>query len=69
MSREHWMYAYEPAGDEPARCYFTTCTDVGTVEAIGTYNAVFGTRETIALMLCERHAARLQDVVVLVTTD
>jgi hypothetical protein len=52
---------------ETAPCYFSTCGDVGTVEAIGTYDALFGTSETVAMMLCERHAAILQDIVVLVT--
>jgi hypothetical protein len=45
------------------------CDNVATVEAIRTYNAIFGLDEMVAMMLCERHAAIIEDVVVLVTTE
>src|SRR5215212_2976872 len=48
--------------------FLTCCTDAATVEAIGTYDEVFGIQETVAMMLCERHAAALRDVVVVVDT-
>jgi hypothetical protein len=63
------MSAYEQSSYDSAPCYFATCDDVASVEAIGTYNAIFGTDETVAMMLCARHAETIQDVVVLVTTD
>jgi hypothetical protein len=63
------MAADDPSSHNSALCYFATCGNVATVEAIGTYNALFGLEETVAMMLCERHAAIIEDVVVLVTTD
>ena len=42
-------------------CYFATCLDPATVEAIGTYDGVSGVMETVALCLCERHAAAMRD--------
>jgi hypothetical protein len=63
------MHVYDPSGYDTAPCYFSTCDGVASVEAIATYNAVFGTDQTIAMMLCPHHAMTLQDVVVLVTTD
>jgi hypothetical protein len=63
------VYAYDPSSCDSARCYFAMCDNVATVEAIGTYNAIFGLDEMVAMMLCERHAAIIEDVVVLVTTE
>jgi hypothetical protein len=57
-----------PSHHKPDPCYFSTCENAGSIPAIGTYNAIFGLDETVAMLLCERHAAVLQDVVVLVTT-
>jgi hypothetical protein len=36
-------------------CYFASCRNPATVEAIGTYDSVFGLQETVALAVCERH--------------
>jgi hypothetical protein len=63
------VYAYDPSSYDTAPCYFSTCDSVATVEAIGTYHAIFGLDETVAMMLCARHATTIQDVVVLITTD
>jgi hypothetical protein len=60
--------AYDPSSYEAVPCYFSTCDSAATVEAIGTYNAMFGPDETVAMMLCVRHASTIQDVVVLITT-
>ena len=53
----------------PTPCYFSSCPNLGTIPAIGTYNAIFGLEETLAMALCDRHAVILNDVVVLVTTE
>jgi hypothetical protein len=37
-------------------CYFPECNDPPTVEAIVTYDCVFGVEQTVALALCRRHA-------------
>ena len=50
-------------------CFFAACNDAATVEAIGTYSALFGLDEVVAMWLCERHAVVVDDVVVLVTID
>ncbi|HYF10947.1 MAG TPA: hypothetical protein VEC09_01455 [Actinomycetota bacterium] len=70
-SRPHGahVHAYDPSSYETVPCYFSTCESAATVEAIGTYNAMFGLDETVAMMLCVRHASTIQDVVVLITTD
>jgi hypothetical protein len=63
------MYRNQPpSSDKPDQCYFSACRDPETIPAIGTYNAIFGLDETVAMVLCDHHAAVLQDVVVLVTT-
>jgi hypothetical protein len=46
-------------------CDFAECNDPPTVEAIGTYDGVFGIEETVALALCRRHADALRDDVLL----
>jgi hypothetical protein len=47
-------------------CYFPECNDPPTVEAIVTYDCVFGVEQTVALALCRRHADALgEELVVL----
>jgi hypothetical protein len=47
-------------------CDFAECNDPLTVEAIGTYDGVFGVKETAALTLCRRHADALAEELVVV---
>jgi hypothetical protein len=56
--------------EDPAmpECYFATCGEPAAVEAIGTYDFACGVEQTIALVLCERHAESLRDEVILLTT-
>jgi len=63
------MYQEDTSSDDSAPCFFPTCDAAATIEAIGTYNALFSLDETVAMMLCERHAKAVNDVVVLVTID
>jgi hypothetical protein len=56
---------YEPdggRGEAVGDCYFARCPHRRTVEAIGTYDAVLGTSETVAMILCDRHADIRADV-------
>jgi len=45
-------------------CYVADCTDPPAVEAIGTYDCVFGIEQTVALALCRRHADAVGDELV-----
>ncbi len=49
-------------------CYVAACGDTAIVEAIGTYDGVFGIVETVAFALCERHAEALRNEVVVLAT-
>jgi hypothetical protein len=49
-------------------CFFVSCSEPATVEAIGTYHGAVDLEETVALVLCERHALALQDGLVLLQT-
>ena len=46
-------------------CYVPWCTDPATVEAIATYDLVFGIEQTVALALCRLHADALRDELLL----
>jgi hypothetical protein len=50
-------------------CYFATCDEPAAVEAIGTYDGVFGLDETVPLVLCDRHASLLRDHVIVLSTS
>jgi len=49
-------------------CYFAECDEPPTVEAIGTYDRVFGIEQTVALARCRRHADALADELLLLET-
>jgi hypothetical protein len=46
-------------------CDFADCNDPPTVEAIASYDRVFGIEQTMALALCRHHADALRDELVL----
>jgi hypothetical protein len=48
-------------------CYWEPCPELATVEAIGTLDA-WGIIETVVLRLCDRHAATLDDEIVILET-
>jgi hypothetical protein len=50
-------------------CFFGTCGEPAIVEAIRSYDDVYGIEETVALELSERHAEALADELVVVTTE
>jgi hypothetical protein len=47
----------------PADC--SLCTEPASVEAIGTWDVVFGVERTVPVALCRRHPDDLRDEVVL----
>jgi hypothetical protein len=49
-------------------CFFASCAEEASLEAIGTYQGALGLDETVALVLCERHAHALQDGLVILET-
>ena len=63
------MHEDDASSDGFSRCFLAPYNAAATIDAIGTYDALFGLDETVAMMLCERHAEAVEDVVVLVTID
>jgi hypothetical protein len=49
-------------------CWFAPCQEPVLVEAIGTYEDVFGLEQTVPMALCDRHARIIQDNVVILRT-
>jgi hypothetical protein len=49
-------------------CYFVQCREPPAIEAIGSYDGVFGIKETVAVVFCERHAKDLADEVLVLMT-
>jgi hypothetical protein len=52
-------------GAASGTCYFVTCAEAASVEAIGTWDVVFGVERTVPLALCRRHADALRDELLL----
>jgi hypothetical protein len=51
------------------KCFVIGCDETATVEGIGTHDGVCGIVETVALCLCERHAAALRNEVLVLATS